>query len=342
MSTVTDPAGILPSRRPLPHRGRAWLFGVAVPLAVHAVAGRLAWSWLPRLPDEVALHWGVDGVDRVGPVSELVSVSAVLAGLSFLLLAVLALTVGRTALTRRMILALATGGAVFFAGLLLVQVGTQLDLGDPTEAASPDLWLVVVAALAVGAGAVAGVLAGADPELPAATPLPADAATAHLGVHERAVWTRQAVTAGRRHRWGWAALALYVVAAVGLSVVTNTWFAGVVMLAVVPLALTMFVWDVRVDATGLTATGAMGWPRQHVPAREVLRADVEEISPFRQFGGWGLRTAVDGRTGVVVRRGEAIAVERTGGRRFVVTVDDAATGAALLNTFAVRARTTTR
>jgi hypothetical protein len=70
----------------------------------------------------------------------------------------------------------------------------------------------------------------------------------------------------------------------------------------------------------------------------VLLAETRQISPFGDFGGWGLRTALDGTVGVVVRGGSAIAVERTGGRRFVATVDDASTGAALLNTYAERAR----
>jgi hypothetical protein len=48
---------------------------------------------------------------------------------------------------------------------------------------------------------------------------------------------------------------------------------------------------------------------------------------------------VGGGVGYVVRTGEGIEVERTSGRRFVVTVDDAATGAALLTTLADRART---
>jgi len=59
----------------------------------------------------------------------------------------------------------------------------------------------------------------------------------------------------------------------------------------------------------------------------------------REFGGWGVRTSVaTGATGVVLRSGEAIEIHRTGGRRFLVTVDDAATGAALLATLAERDR----
>ena len=57
-----------------------------------------------------------------------------------------------------------------------------------------------------------------------------------------------------------------------------------------------------------------------------------------EFGGWGYRVGRGGRVGVVLRTGEALQVQRTGGRAFVVTVDDAATGAALLNTLAARSR----
>ena len=55
-------------------------------------------------------------------------------------------------------------------------------------------------------------------------------------------------------------------------------------------------------------------------------------------GGWGLRVGRGGRTGLVVRSGQALEVERTGGRIVVVTVDDAARGAALLTAVAARGR----
>ena len=63
-----------------------------------------------------------------------------------------------------------------------------------------------------------------------------------------------------------------------------------------------------------------------------------DVSPFAEFGGWGYRVGRGGRVGIVLRSGPALQVERTGGRSLVVTVDDAATGAALLNTLAARAR----
>ena len=50
-------------------------------------------------------------------------------------------------------------------------------------------------------------------------------------------------------------------------------------------------------------------------------------------GGWGHRGSLLllGKAAVVVRRGDAIEVTLRGGRQFLVTVDDAETGAALLN-----------
>ena len=68
------------------------------------------------------------------------------------------------------------------------------------------------------------------------------------------------------------------------------------------------------------------------------RASVIDVSPLRDFGGWGWRVGHGGRTGIVLRSGEALLVEQTGGRSLVITVEDAAQGAALLNTMAVRAR----
>ncbi|GAA3029785.1 hypothetical protein GCM10020000_03060 [Streptomyces olivoverticillatus] len=60
---------------------------------------------------------------------------------------------------------------------------------------------------------------------------------------------------------------------------------------------------------------------------------------MRDFGGWGYR-ARPGASGIVLRSGDAISARLTTGSEFVVTVDDAATAAALLNTLADRERRT--
>jgi hypothetical protein len=98
-------------------------------------------------------------------------------------------------------------------------------------------------------------------------------------------------------------------------------------------------WRVTVDHTGLLARAVLGWPRAGVALDEVVRADVVRVRPLREFGGWGFpRAGRKGRYGLVLRAGEAIAVERAGGGVLVVTVDGAGDAAALLNALAARAR----
>ncbi|WP_043496953.1 DUF1648 domain-containing protein [Georgenia sp. SUBG003] len=290
------------ARPPLPYRRRAWLLGVGFPVLVSAAAWGLVAAWSPRLPEFVALHWGPGGVvDRVGSVAELVTTTGVLGGAGVVVLGVLSLVVGRTALTRRMVLGLASGSAVLFAGMLVTMVGIQVDAPDATAAASPDLGLTLTVAAAVLVGVAAGALAGPDPDLPATDPLPASAPHTPLTATERAVWVRTVGPSSTLVRRGGVLLAVYIGFSAWLAVVAQSWFVAAVMLAVLPVMLTMLVWQVRVDSGGLTARGSLGWPRHHVPATEVVLAGTRQVSPFGEFGGWGLRVTPDGTVGVVVR-----------------------------------------
>ncbi|MBD8063799.1 DUF1648 domain-containing protein [Oceanitalea stevensii] len=322
---------------PLPHRRRAWLLGVLVPVLVTAAAWLVVVRLLPRLPDPVAVHWGPTGaVDRTGSAAELLVPMAVISGLSLLVMAAFSVLAGRQAITRRLTLGLAVGLSVLFAGMTLASVVAQVDVTSATAATSPDGWLVVSILAAVLLGAVAGAAAGADPALAATGALADGAPTADLPEGQRAVWVRGVSGLGTTVTW--VVVAVGAVGGVALWLLGDTLVPLVVAVPLLVLVLTMTTWQVQVDARGLTARGTFGWPRLHVPAGEVERADVTTVRPFPEFGGWGLRTNVAGTVGVVIRSGEAVAVERSGGRRLVVTVDDAASGAALLNTYAARAR----
>jgi hypothetical protein len=98
------------------------------------------------------------------------------------------------------------------------------------------------------------------------------------------------------------------------------------------------VFRVRVDDQGLTVRSALGVPAFRVPLGEVETAEPAQIQAFAEFGGIGVRSVPGRRLGVVLRSGEALRVRRTDGREFVVTVDDAATAAALLTALVQRAR----
>ncbi|UNO39474.1 DUF1648 domain-containing protein [Streptomyces sp. MST-110588] len=92
-----------------------------------------------------------------------------------------------------------------------------------------------------------------------------------------------------------------------------------------------------VDRQGLTVEPILfPRPRIRFPLDRLVDATSRTVSPLADFGGWGYRVR-PGRSGVVLRSGEALVVRRADGGEFVVTVDDAATAAALLNALIDRA-----
>jgi hypothetical protein len=324
-------------RIPLPHRGRAVALGAVLPAAILGSAYALVLSWRDRLPDPLAVHWGLDGVDRTGSFAELVAPMMILGLATLAVTATLSIVTGRNGLTRRMIVGISAGMAAMYAVMLVGMCWVQLDVATAEQAGDPGPTIALSLLAALVVGATAGALAGTDPEQPAVGDLAADAARLPLGPTETAVWIRT-VTIARP----WLLWTLVVVVLAGsavLGVLTSQWWLVPVLAALAALVAATTTWSVRVDARGLTARGVYGWPRIKVPAEEVERADAIAISPFAEFGGWGLRTDVRGRTGLVVRKGPAISIQRTGGRMVVVTVPDAERGAALLNTVAARART---
>jgi hypothetical protein len=315
-------------------RTRTFLLGVALPLVLLAGSFALMLSWRPRLPDPMAMHWGVDGVDRVGSFSDQFLTFVILSAVVCVpMMVIAALTRGAA---RRGMVGLSAGMATLMGGIALGTTAIQLDASDAYAVASPGaaIGLPMIAALAVGL--LATWLAGADPDLPASDPVPADATRLPVPDGATAVWTRPlpaipvAVPV--------VAIGLLLVMAVAMGVLTGDWWLLVVAAVIGAALLATLGWRVRVDRTGLVLTAVLGWPRYRVPADEIVRADVVQVSPFADFGGWGIRVGVHGVLGFVTRTGEAIEVERTGKRRVVVTVDDAARGAALLNTVAERSR----
>ncbi len=93
---------------------------------------------------------------------------------------------------------------------------------------------------------------------------------------------------------------------------------------------------VTVDRRGLTVRPALvPRPRVRVPLDEIAGATARDVDPVSEFGGWGYRVRPR-RTGVVLRSGEALVVRRDNGHEFAVTVSDAHTAAALLNTLVER------
>jgi hypothetical protein len=312
----------------------AVLWSSLASLVLVAVAALVVLSW-DDLPDEVASHWDAHGVpDDTMNVTSFVLFAVGTTAVLTALFAGLCLALGRNASTRRTL----AGAIVWSGGLgaaLMLTLATQRGLTDGTQATMPG-WVLAVTLLApvVPAVVVAALVPG-DPPLAATAPVPTDAPRAVLASGDEPLWTART----RVGATGLTVSVAAVVVTVVVAVVTQLWGLLIVSGALVVLLGTVLAFTVRVDSSGLRVRSVLGWPRTHVPADEIVRAGVTQVNPLGDYGGWGWRAGFDKRSvGVVLRTGDALMVERTGDRVFVVTVDDATTAAALLNTAADRAR----
>ena len=337
-------ADTLPADRAHQVRSRALtrfvLVALVLPLVLTVLAIIVQLVALPRVPDPVAVHWNMHGVADGFAAPWLYPVmTALIAGGLPLLLALTSLPGlrrGHGGPTYRFMGATALGLSAFGAVMLTWSLVMQTGLADATQASG--VWSALIAGLCAAAiGGVSGWFLQPHVDQSEAVILPAAALSLRPG--ERAVWMRT-VSAGRAAAIGILLGTLAVVVAAVVAYVSGAaapavWVLAGVALLLVVFSATTLAFHVRVDEAGLEVRSVVGLPRFRVPLAQVTRAAAVEVNPMGEFGGWGIRLA-PGRFGVVLRTGQAIEVWRDGGRRFVVTVDDAQTGAALLAAFAER------
>jgi hypothetical protein len=137
-----------------------------------------------------------------------------------------------------------------------------------------------------------------------------------------------------------AAVAGVLIVAGVLLLLTTSWavwpiFLSPALLLTVVLATAQFV--VSAGPRGFLVRSPFGWPRFGVPAASLAKAGVVRIDPLSDFGGWGIRWVIGpnrkGRWGIITRRGPALEVVSRDGRSIVVTIDDAGTAAAVLESY---------
>lgn len=316
-------------------RRRFLLVAVAVPAVMVAAALVLQLIAMPSLPNPVAVHWGSSGPDGFAPPWLPLLLTVLLgAGIPALMAGSSIPGLGDAGSGHRFMGAVIP--AITAMLCMMLTWGQLMQSGLPDAAQAPGVGMPVLysvlAAFAVGAGCW---FVQPKPEpAPAAVPerpLP-------LAEGERALWFREttlalpalllilgavtAVAAGALVAWLWAEPAV-------------AWVLTAVTAVLLAAAATTAAFRVRVDERGLTVTSIAGFPRFFIPLDQVRDAEAVSVVPAAEFGGWGLRW-VPGRFGVVVRTGPALQVNRRSGRQFVVTVDDAETGAALLQALAAR------
>lgn len=280
------------------------------------------------LPDRLAVHFGVSGAADgwMGRDVALVSFGLVAVGLPTLLLVVFALGEWWRGASARAISALVcglSGGLVaLFVHLLRVQTGL-VDTEGLRIAPWTMLWPL---AIAVGVGLlVAAVL---PPALPQPEPESVDPLVLVPG--DRASWFGQ-VRTSQLILWVLLGGVVTVVLAVLASGQWILWPLALLMVLLVP-AMSSF--RVTIDRDGLRWRSALGVPRGHVPLAEVSAVSVVDVRPG-DYGGYGIRS-VPGATAIVTRHGQALQVSRGEGRRFVITVEDAAVAASVLEGLRLR------
>ncbi|RBQ16327.1 hypothetical protein DP939_30645 [Spongiactinospora rosea] len=298
---------------------------VALPWGLLVIAALLA---LPlalrsRLPDPMAVHWTLDGVaDRTLPFGPAVSLGVAVWGVTWL--ALLAVAARGTMLSRRqgrmLWWGLLSGGAVFSFGMQLTTVLANLD-GAP---GAPGLWAVLVMVAASAAGVPAAWLGRGEPD-PAPAPA-APPATLRLRPGQSA-WVSRATNQ-------WLVVLTICLGFAGLAGSLVIAWAAIPILVV--LALGLFTSSVRVkvnDDGVLIGYGWLRWPARRIALSSVDRAWAEDRFPS-QVGGWGVR-GMPGSSTIMLRGGQCLVIRDTKGGTIAVSVDDAETGASLINALRV-------
>lgn len=307
-----------------------------LPAALIATAVAVPAAFWSRLPGRITDHWTAAGTAN-GEAPRLVPFlllgAIVLAGYALVWAGwVLAWNRARPGVlaarggTARLI---GTGLFMMCVGTALVIVETVANLGGGDSRSA-----------SIGGGALAEILGGPIVVTATATYLlrqyaglgaiarSADGSarpTIGLRAGERAVWTGRA-----RAPWAGPIAVVLVTAGAATGTVTGQWVTGTVLLVIgVPLFAFTSV-RVRVAARGVTiGYGPLGLRLTRFPLGRIVAAE----AVHRTSTAFGYRGSllVFGYAAVILRRGPALKLTLRDGKTFLVTVDDAVTGAALLN-----------
>ena len=312
MATTLHPPRSLPARE-LVVPVLAVLAAVVLPL--------LAW---PRLPDPIAIHWGLDGrPDGSAPLVVDVALFAVLTVLIALLPLVAVVRAHRDA--ARTMLTLSHGMGAFFALLRWRTLELNLDVTSWEAAGSLTLLdIALLLGLAAPFGFIGWWLGGLHPELPRAV---REVVPQTLPSDGQLVWVGH-------QAWSVARVAGPVLILAGgfttaVRVAAETLLIGGTLVLVGVMLWWFTSITVATGPAGLKVRfGPLGWPAIRVPLAAIEGIEIEEVEPMA-YGGWGYR-AMPGVRAVVIRRGIGMRVRRAGQPDLVVTVDDAATAAGVL------------
>ncbi|MEV5127859.1 DUF1648 domain-containing protein [Streptomyces decoyicus] len=318
------------SVRPSTGPRRAWIAVLPFVVVILTLGGLYA-GVAGRLPDPLATHFGGDRADGFS------SAQDYLAGCLALLLV---FGVGSGLLVRLRVharevpwlIATSYATAAVLGCSMCLTLLANVDVTDASAVREPQWQTLVSLGVALPAGALGRLLAGAAPPPPRRAR--GETPRLDLPAGTTAGWSRTISSPPL------VALGVVLLGAGLLVGILAGWLSSAGLLlggaAVLPLASVR----VTVDRHGLSLSPTFLPYRcrfRRIPLDRVAEAGSRRIACFAEFGGWGYRIRAGG-SGLVLRSGEGIVVRLTNGKEFVVTVDDAATAVALLNTYTDRAR----
>jgi len=294
-------------------------FGIGPAVLLGAIVLPMALYW-GDLPDPMAVHWDLSGNPdgSLPPMVLLVGMAGVYVAIWWSVLQMVIRSPAETASFTAGLYAI--GGLL--AGIQWFVVLANRRIGGWQDADSIGWFELVIVLGDAALLAVAGwLLAGgrrARSRQPAVEP-------ARLDVEhpEQVVWASRA-----RNR---------VLTLLGLALIAGGFaFWGWPTVAFVLVGLVVLVFsEVRVTLGGPRVVVGLGWlgfPSWTIPMQEVSAGSIEQVLPLA-YGGWGYRIR-PGVRAIIVRRGEALRLGRTGKPDLVVTVDGAEAGAGLVNALA--------
>lgn len=272
----------------------------------------IGWS---SLPDPIAIHWGFGGMpDNAWPKAAAI----------FLPVGMVALGLFTTSLFR--LEGRPTAEAVGMVGLMggigfsLTSSLVYLNWDVPTwhDAGAFGWWHLVGILIGGGLGVWAGYVLGLRWYPRPLTPMTVEGPEIAVADGETVSWIGGCTVV-------WPLLLLSGVSV--LFLVMDGWWKlmGLVFLLLGLLFSRVYV---VINNDGLQVRLGGGVPAKRIPLDRVKTVEAIDLEPA-QWAGWGYRV-VPGGSAVVLRRGDAIQVNMTNDRKFAVTVDDAATGTALL------------
>jgi hypothetical protein len=272
---------------------------------------------LPGLPDRVAIHWSPSGVaDGSARLWMIPVVAIAILLLGFALTPVF--SVGREPSMEAFALVGMSGGLA--TALVVVTASANHGIADWSQAPETGFLAIAVLFGLPTIGLVAGILLGRH-WYPIKTIPRRIAIDGVIDVKpgERVSWVGRARVRG-------VPIVTFAVAVILLFAIPELPLWVFVLVAGVGVVFSQVEAHVTNDGMRVRLGGI---PVRRFPLEEISSAAMIEVDPVG-FGGKGWKVLPD-KTALILRAGEAMAITFLEGQQFVITVDDAPTGSALLN-----------